>query len=305
MSVADSCTGENFDYRIAIIVPLSSRNLQSGHLRDLPLWNTQILSIKSTWGSSKNIGFDWYFGFDVGDPLFDRPEAAKDFMQIFMSDLGVGTAASAGKARARLLKINSGFAVGAPSWAVGLLAQIAVRDGADFLYQINDDTEVLTPGWSDGLPKILQSMGYVGVTGPTDLNNGKIFTQSFVHRSHLKIFPRFFVKPFRNWWSDDFISKVYPDGHHRKAPYSVRHFPAKAASRLRAGSAVEKYNIQSPVLAAFSYQGVEGVEGVLKKFVHDSQPVIAREIALAEAKDYVTMGLQQCQKFQTNLKIIY
>ena len=40
----------------------------------------------------------------------------------------------------------------------------------------------------------------------------RIFTQSFVHRTHLEIFGFLYPPVFRNWYSDDWISEVYkPD----------------------------------------------------------------------------------------------
>jgi hypothetical protein len=51
------------------------------------------------------------------------------------------------------------------------LAQLAARDGVDYLFQVNDATEIQTQGWSEILPKALQDKGNIGVTGPLDLRN--------------------------------------------------------------------------------------------------------------------------------------
>lgn len=59
------------------------------------------------------------------------------------------------------------------------------------LLQVNDDTQIITPNWADAFITSLQSNPIapnVGVTGPLDKNNDKIFTHSFVHRTHLEVF---------------------------------------------------------------------------------------------------------------------
>lgn len=47
------------------------------------------------------------------------------------------------------------------------------------------------------------------MTGPADVSNRRILTQSFVHRTHIEIFGVYFAEPFKNWWSDDWLTKVY------------------------------------------------------------------------------------------------
>ena len=58
------------------------------------------------------------------------------------------------------------------------------------LFQINDDTIIETPNWATKLVETLASNPSIpnfGVTGPSDSNNDKIFTHSFVHRTHIEV----------------------------------------------------------------------------------------------------------------------
>lgn len=67
----------------------------------------------------------------------------------------------------------------------------AYADGYDYFYQVNDDTQIITPNWADNFINSLQSnpvASNVGVTGPFDRNNDKIFTHSFVHRTHFEVY---------------------------------------------------------------------------------------------------------------------
>jgi hypothetical protein len=59
-----------------------------------------------------------------------------------------------------------------------------------FIFEVNDDTQIISPNWPDTFVTALQSNPIapnVGVTGPLDRNNDKIFTHSFVHRTHLEV----------------------------------------------------------------------------------------------------------------------
>ena len=55
---------------------------------------------------------------------------------------------------------------------------------------MNDDTQIISPNWAPKLVEALVSNPFIpnfGVTGPTDSNNEKIFTHSFVHRTHMEV----------------------------------------------------------------------------------------------------------------------
>ena len=105
---------------------------------------------------------------------------------------------------------------GAPSQVVNQLALEAFNKGFDYIYQVNDDTSMVTPNWATELIVSLRNnpvQANFGVTGPLDTNNDKIFTHAFVHRTHVEIFGGIFPEAFKNWWSDDWISTVYGSTH--------------------------------------------------------------------------------------------
>jgi len=79
---------------------------------------------------------------------------------------------------------------GAPSQIVSQLMLSAYADNFDYFYQVNDDTSIVTPNWAPKLITMLAanpSIPNFGVTGPADSNNNKIFTHSFVHRTHFEV----------------------------------------------------------------------------------------------------------------------
>ncbi|RYG66556.1 hypothetical protein EON64_09490 [archaeon] len=79
---------------------------------------------------------------------------------------------------------------GAPSQVVSQLVLTAHSEGYDYFYQINDDTVIVSPNWPVRLMEVLQNsplLPNMGVTGPTDSQNEKIFTHSFTHRTHIDV----------------------------------------------------------------------------------------------------------------------
>lgn len=76
------------------------------------------------------------------------------------------------------------------------------------MIKVNDDTVIVSPNWAPKLVAALASNPSIpnfGVTGPSDSNNEKIFTHSFVHRTHIEVldtttgpFLSVFLSPFQN-----------------------------------------------------------------------------------------------------------
>jgi len=92
------------------------------------------------------------------------------------------------------------------------ICQAAYDDGADYIVRMNDDSEFLTQNWTSmGVKRLLSyAPPNVGVVGPTcKQGNEKILTHDMVHRTHIDIFGFYYPPSFRNWYVDDWITKVY------------------------------------------------------------------------------------------------
>jgi len=109
--------------------------------------------------------------------------------------------------------------------------QAGYDNGADYFYQINDDVKMKTPNWESTFTSQLQTTKGFGVTGPTDESNTRILTQTFTHRTHLQIFDQYFPDPFRNWWSDDWLSEVYSGCTFRSHGIMVQHQTSNVGQR--------------------------------------------------------------------------
>jgi len=88
----------------------------------------------------------------------------------------------------------------------------AYLDHVDYMYRINDDTRMLTGGWTEKFISTLE--GYdpprVGVVGPKHSGgNVGILTYDFVHRTHVDLFGFYYPRIFTDWFGDNWITRVY------------------------------------------------------------------------------------------------
>jgi Nucleotide-diphospho-sugar transferase len=94
----------------------------------------------------------------------------------------------------------------------------AVAEGCDYLYRINDDTEIQGK-WASEFIKTLHSFrpSNIGVVGPTCYEgNTAILTHDFVHKTHHTIFGFHYPPILTDWWLDDWITLVYGKERTRK-----------------------------------------------------------------------------------------
>ena len=83
----------------------------------------------------------------------------------------------------------------------------------DFYYQVNDDLNIITPGWLTKFINALRLKNFIGVAGPSDNSYGfpcALLSQAFVSEKHFKIFDgQFYPLEFQDWKSDRWLSFVY------------------------------------------------------------------------------------------------
>ena len=212
--------------RVCIGVPMTSKGTMMKTVEDSPLWSNLFDSFMKSidWRSNKYI-FRFYLGLDKGDDLYDTGDAWSDIRTEFRER-------AVYRMKEQLLKEEEVDAIldkmltlklshfdhlhGAPTQVVSQLMLEGYVDGFDYFYQVNDDTIIETPNWATKFIDTLltnPTVSNLGVTGPLDTNNDKIFTHAFVHRTHFEVFGHLFPASFKNWWSDDWISTVYGKEH--------------------------------------------------------------------------------------------
>jgi hypothetical protein len=186
--------------KICIGVPITSKGTKMDQITDSPFWAILFDSFMRSidWRSNRYI-FRFYLGFDKADPMYDTGDAWSDMREEFrrratyrMEEQMVEEANIHIVLRDVLsIKLmHFDHLEGAPSQIVSQLMLSAYADNFDYFYQVNDDTSIVTPNWAPKLITMLAanpSIPNFGVTGPADSNNNKIFTHSFVHRTHFEV----------------------------------------------------------------------------------------------------------------------
>lgn len=212
--------------RICLGVPMTSKGTEMQEIVDSPFWSNLFDSFMKSvdWRSNRYI-FRFYLGFDKADEKYDTGDAWSDMREEFRhraiyrltEQLLDEEAINKVLEHYLTLKLmHFEHLEGAPTQIVSQLMTTAYGDNFDYFYQVNDDTQIITPNWAPKLVEILASNPLVpnfGITGPLDSNNEKIFTHAFVHRTHIEIFGHMFPTYFKNWWSDDWITTVYGSEH--------------------------------------------------------------------------------------------
>lgn len=176
-------------YKIGILIPSTTRYITKPSLNKLSLTNKCIPSILKF--IEKKYNFLIYIGVDKGDYL----ETVKHKLETIFDKIKV--------------VVTSG---GSFTKTANAIAREAYTDGMDYLVRINDDTTFETNNWISQGIKVLQNFSppNIGVVGPTcRQGNTAILTHDMVHRTHLEIFDFYYPPYFDNWWSDDWITRVY------------------------------------------------------------------------------------------------
>jgi len=188
--------------KITFIVPVCSRGQKWQSATDCPLITKYLASAVKTILPEDYDKYDFHckFGFDHDDAFFLNEHNIDTIKKSFIAMALEGNRIEVSYHAFDDTKHN-------PVQCWNNLAELAVEEGADYLYQTGDDVELQTPGWVDKFVDALESTGNVGVAAPKDLGYHGLYTQSFVHKTHLEIMGSYYPDVFTNWYCDDFHIK--------------------------------------------------------------------------------------------------
>ena len=197
--------------------------LTSKKLKDLKANNVrekfQLFSmLLPTFCKTASSGYEYhfYFAYDNSDSFFTNAQLATAFMEHFRK---AGAELCRGKGITPFVHIVQCSHSGHPAWAQNDAMVEAYLDGMEYFYRVNDDSKMETGGWVEAFIKVLSKYDpqNVGVVGPTHKGgNTAILTYDFTHRTHLDIFGMYYPRLFKDWWADDWVTKVYQPGRSTK-----------------------------------------------------------------------------------------
>ena len=129
--------------------------------------------------------FTVYIGYDYGDKFWD------DSNMLEQSAVEVLVAPHAKYVTVKYIRLP--FSYGWVTFIWNKLYALAMQDGSDYYYQVNDDLNLESAGWATKFTQTLRSNDDFGVVGPFDPKwNCTVLTQAMVSRKHWSIFGVFY-----------------------------------------------------------------------------------------------------------------
>ena len=184
------------DGAVSLLIPVCSRNSTLNCLEETPLFTTFLPAFERT--KSLTFNYEFFIGIDSDDVFY---------MQY----------------KHRLEKLGFHIVIldgcqHKPAVAWNKLLQAAVEfPQSSYFFQVGDDVELTTKGWTARFVEKLKEMGNVGIVGPCNPKNNRplIIENAFFHKTHHMIFKTLFHPKIENWYCDDWIFLVY--NHFQKA----------------------------------------------------------------------------------------
>lgn len=180
---------------IGILVPVCSRNQNFENINQTPLIKILLPSILNTKEDEYNYIF--FIGYDNDDEFYKSQNE-----NLRLNNFNV-------------FELEGCQHAPAKAWNILFEKAINYHDKIDYFFQIGDDVQIKTKGWTTKFIKKLQTQNDIGVIGPCEPINyaqrgGRfVIENSFVSRKHYSIFNSFFHPEIKNWYCDNWITLVY------------------------------------------------------------------------------------------------
>lgn len=183
--------------KIGLLIPSTSKGQNWKNYKDTYLYKYSLRSFLITY--DKEHEYTFYIGIDKNDKIYDNEDVKNDFKRVcsIMKNVKIEFIYMEGITKGHLTVM----------W--NRLFEIAYNDNCEYFIQCGDDIEYMTNGWINASINILKINNDLGVSGPIDINNTRLLTQSIVSRKHMDIFNYYFPPEIINWFCDDWINDVY------------------------------------------------------------------------------------------------
>ena len=232
-TAAFSTVGQRRQSRAIIAVGggITSGNMsdvgESNFASKLPFFTTFLPTFCQT--ASRDFEYRVYLAYDHTDRVFGNGRLQTAFRRAF-DDATRRLCVLNGSAVDVSLHLVECSHAGKPAWAQNDAMLEAYLDHVDYLYRVNDDTRMLTGGWTEKFISTLEAYDppRVGVVGPNNSGgNVGILTYDFVHRTHVDVFGFYYPRLFTDWYADDWITMVYkPSRSTKLSSVQLQHMTA-------------------------------------------------------------------------------
>lgn len=184
---------------IGLLITLCSRNQNYTTLGHCDLFRWLLPSFFNTYEPNK-FNYKLFIGFDDDDEFYikNKSNILKRIGKISTITILKGCQKNPCKAWNILLKNNI--------------------DQADYFFQVGSDITLISNNWSSYFVRLLKQNNNLGICGGVDKtywhtrilqNQNGIIENGFFHKTHYKIFNTLFNERLKNWYSDDYITRIY------------------------------------------------------------------------------------------------
>lgn len=267
---------------IAIGCAITSHNEEHLSLENiaykLPFLRTLVPSFCKT--ASAGYEYHFYAAFDMRDPHLIKEQFMEAIYERF-NEIVELICPKNSKSFLHFVQCNHNHN---PTWAQNDAMMEAYLDHVEYYYRLNDDTLMLTPGWTETFIDGLQGFSppNVGVVGPLHKGgNEAILTYDFVHRTHIDIFGYYYPRVFTDWWADDWITKVYGDMRTLKMP-SVR--------LIHTGEAGTRYEVKHS-RQKFLEEQIKEDQETLERHLKAVKEAASRKLSTTTTVKVISMSL--------------
>ena len=184
------------NYKVGILIPSTSRDRDWTCITESYLYKIFLKSFLLTY--NQEYEYIIYIGIDRDDKLLSKLDEQNTIIRFVnvMKNVDI-----------KFITVDTEPGYVTEIW--NILCKRAYNEGCDYFYQAGDDIEFMSKDWVKMSILNLENNLNVGLSGPIDINNPRIMTQSFVSRKHYEKLGYFFPKEIRNWYCDDWITLLY------------------------------------------------------------------------------------------------
>ena len=203
---------------IAFMIPTTTKKRSHKTIEDTEIVSIFLENLKLS--NHDRYDYSLYLGYDTDDKLFNDNKGK--LTEIFKK--------AQPKLKLKQIVLPDSTTSVVEKW--NYLFENAYKDNIDWFYQLGDDINIIDENWDKEFVNILKSRDGWGVTGPLDLNNASILTQSFVGRKHYDIFKKnYFDNRIKNWHCDNWITEVYKPELMTRAQSKVKNMSGFGSER--------------------------------------------------------------------------
>jgi hypothetical protein len=197
-------------YKIGILIPTTTAKRDWKNYKETTLFQVFLNSFVQTYCNQYT--YIIYLIVDDDDKIFGHNSTQNEIKSIMHKFKNISVKFISSK------NITKGWVT--KMW--NRIFQLAYDENCDYFFQCGDDILLQSKKWVTNSINELKKHNNIGLSGPLDIGRiqlggpncepgGSRFiqTQAFVSRKHMELFGYFFPEEIKNWYCDDWITKVY------------------------------------------------------------------------------------------------